>query len=77
MSLSPIEQKFRRDLDPVMQRAQRLGEALRIFPYERIDATEYVRLGKLVREIEKFLGKETVNITVNSKCCRNVKKEVT
>lgn len=56
--LPAIEPKFRRDLDPIMQRARICGEALRKYPYEQIDTMEYIQLGKLVREIEKFLGQE-------------------
>lgn len=53
-----LEERYRRDLDPVMWRARQLGQELRDYPYEKVDARQYVQLGKVVREIEKFLGRE-------------------
>ena len=43
-----------RNVDPVMQRAIILGERLRNFQYELIDARGYVKLQNAVAAIEKF-----------------------
>lgn len=52
-----LEERYRHDLDPVMWRAIQLGKELRDYPYEKVDARQFAQLGKAVREIEKFLGK--------------------
>ncbi len=50
-----IEDRFCRRLDdPVMLRAIQYGEALRKYPYEKIDMLQFVQLGKVVHEIKKF-----------------------
>lgn len=56
-----VEEKFRRNLSPVMLRAILCGNRLREYPYEKVDAKQYVRLEKLVKEIEKFFESRNKN----------------
>lgn len=53
-----IEQKFLRNLNPVMSRALDCAEKLRKYPFEQIDAREYVRLELVVQDLEKFLNRK-------------------
>lgn len=46
--------RYPRSVEPVMQRAIILGERLRNFQYELIDARGYVKLQNAVAAIEKF-----------------------
>lgn len=46
--------RYQRSVEPVMKRAIILGERLRNYQYELIDARGYVKLQNAVKAIEKF-----------------------